>query len=72
MKASLKSKVSLSGTRTSSFDELRKETKEGFDGINDRFDRLYHVLIGAAVVIVAALIGAAAAIVIALISTPHL
>jgi hypothetical protein len=38
--------------------EQRKEMKEGFDRIDDRFERLYHVLIGAATAIVVAVIGA--------------
>jgi hypothetical protein len=58
--------------------ELRQDMKAGFervDGrfgdIDGRFERLNHVLIGAAAAIIAAVIGAAAAIFIALINTPH-
>ena len=37
--------------------ELRLDTKAGFERIDDRFERLYHVMIGTGGLIVAALIG---------------
>jgi hypothetical protein len=52
--------------------EQRGEMKAGFERVDDRFERLYHVLIGAAAIAIAAVIGGAAAIVVALIGTPHL
>ena len=38
--------------------EQRREMRAGFDRIDGRFDRLYHVLVVAAAAIVAAVIGA--------------
>ena len=48
--------------------EQRREMKAGFEGLNERFDRMQRTMLWAAVTIIVALLGSGSAIVAALIA----